>query len=271
MDYRTADRRRWRQNSEHHGLNEHERGIATTTMEEASLQHPVRRLAPVRVDGFVVYQIVSAFYCQNCYVIAEKESAEAIVIDPGYGACAVVNTLLAETGCALVYIVLTHGHFDHIANLNELRTHWPCKVVATAATSDMLPFPKKNLSAFHPVAPYVAKRADVLMLGESERLPWGMEEIILHRSPGHTAGCLTVEMPRMLFTGDTLIKNEKTIVKLPGGNGRSLAKSLKFIFETFPPECILFPGHGESLPLGSTQPEIHCPFYSRWSDGGKGI
>jgi hydroxyacylglutathione hydrolase len=236
-------------------------------MEENPLQRPARRLAPVQVGGFAVYQIVSAFYRQNCYVIAEKETAAAVVIDPGYGACSVVNTLLAETGCALVYILLTHGHIDHIANLNELRAQWPCKVVATAATSDMLPFPKKNLSAFHPVVPYAAECADVLIQEESQRLPWGTEEIILHASPGHTAGCLTVEMPRMLFTGDTLIKDEKTVVKLPGGNGASLAKSLKFIFETFPPECILFPGHRESLLLGNTQPEIHCPFYARRSNG----
>jgi glyoxylase-like metal-dependent hydrolase (beta-lactamase superfamily II) len=248
-------------------LNEPEQGIESTTMEENPLQRPARRLAPVQVGGFAVYQIVSAFYRQNCYVIAEKETAAAVVIDPGYGACSVVNTLLAETGCALLYIVLTHGHIDHIANLNELRAHSPCKVVATSATSEMLPFPKKNLSAFYPVAPYAAERADILTQEESERLPWGMEEIILHASPGHTTGCLTVEMQRMLFTGDTLIKDEKTVVKLPGGNGASLAKSLKFIFEAFPPECILFPGHGESLLLGNTQPEIHCPSYARRSNG----
>ena len=236
-------------------------------MEEAAWQRPARRLAPVQVGGLAVYQIVSAFHRQNCYVIAEKESAEAIVIDPGYGACAVANTLLAEMGCALVYIVLTHGHIDHIANLNELRAHWPCKVVATTATSDMLPFPKKNLSAFHPVPPYEAARADVLMQEESERLPWGMEEIILHASPGHTLGCLTVEMPRMLFTGDTLIKDEKTVVKLPGGNGSSLFNSLEFIFETYQMNCILFPGHGESLLLGDTQLEMHCSFYAPRSNG----
>jgi len=228
-------------------------------MAERLLKHSESRIAPVRVGGFGVYQIRSSFYSQNCYVITDRESAAAVVIDPGYGACPIVNTLLAETSCELAYIVLTHGHVDHIANLNELRAHWRCKVVATSETSDMLPFPKKNLSAFHPVAPYTAELADILIQEESARLPLGMQEIILHASPGHTAGCLTVEMPRILFTGDTIIKDEKTVVKLPGGSATSLSKSLKFIFQTFPPECIVFPGHGESLLLGDTRPEIHCP------------
>ncbi len=236
-------------------------------MEEAAWQRPARRMVPVQVGGLVVYRIVSEFYRQNCYFIAEKEGAAAIVIDPGYGACAVVNSLLAETGCAFVYIVLTHGHIDHIANLNELRAHWPCKVVATSATSDMLPFPKKNLSAFYPVDPYATEPADVLINGKCDRLTWGREEIFLHASPGHTSGCLTAEMPGMLFTGDTLIKDEKTVVKLPGGNGTSLVNSLEFIFNTHLTNCILFPGHGESLLLGDTQPGIHCPFYARGSMG----
>jgi hydroxyacylglutathione hydrolase len=216
-------------------------------------------VAPVQVGEFELYQIVSALHHQNCYLLADKKKRRALVIDPGYGSCSVVSAVLEETGFALVYIVLTHGHIDHIGNLNELRARFPCSVVATAATSDMLPFPKKNLSAFYPVAPYVARKADILMQKESEKLPWGMDEIMLQASPGHTTGCLTIAMPGMLFTGDTVIKGEKTVVKLPGGDRASLAKSLKYIFETYPPECILFPGHGESFLLGSTQAEIHCP------------
>jgi glyoxylase-like metal-dependent hydrolase (beta-lactamase superfamily II) len=155
----------------------------------------------------------------------------------------------------LVYIVLTHGHIDHIANLNELRGQRPCRVVATAETSDMLPFPKKNLSAFHPVPSYSAERADVLMNGKCERLPWGRQEMILHALPGHTAGCLTVEMPQMLFTGDILIKGEKTVVKLPGGDREILRESLAWIF-TLPEDMRVFAGHGDCFYLREVVPSM---------------
>jgi glyoxylase-like metal-dependent hydrolase (beta-lactamase superfamily II) len=237
------------------------------TIEEAARQRLACRREPVQVGRLNVFQIVSTFKGQNCYVIADTQYATAVVIDPGYGTCVVVDRLLAEVGCTLAYIVLTHAHIDHIA---KLRAHWPCKVIATTETSDLLPFPKRNLSAFYAV-PYVAEHADVLLTGDCDRLLWGSKEMILHASPGHTEGCLMVELPGMLFTGDTLIKDTKTVVKLPGGNRTSLAKSLKYIFDTFPTGYIMFPGHGESIVLGDTQPEIHCPFYERQSNAKVGI
>ena len=224
-------------------------------MEEGPWQRPVPRLEPVNIGRLTVYQIASTFQRQNCYIVTEKESATAVVIDPGYGACAAVDKLLDETGCTLSYIVLTHGHIDHIANLNELRACRPCKVVATPETSDMLPFPKKNLSAFHSVPPYTAERADVLISKKCDNLPWGSEKIILHLSPGHTAGCLTIEMPRMLFTGDTLIKDAKTVVKLPSGDRASLRESLAWIF-AFPEDTRIFAGHGDSFYLRDVTPQF---------------
>jgi glyoxylase-like metal-dependent hydrolase (beta-lactamase superfamily II) len=65
------------------------------------------------------------------------------------------------------------------------------------------------------------------------------------------------------FTGNTVIKDEKTVVKLPGGSGQLLSDTLEFIFAAFPPVTILHPGHGESLLLRDTLPQIHYPLYRK--------
>jgi hypothetical protein len=66
----------------------------------------------------------------------------------------------------------------------------------------------------------------------------------------------------------SIIEEEKTVVKLPGGSGRLLSGSLNFIFATFPPETILYPGHGDSILLRDTEARVHQPRYRRENDAG---
>ena len=207
--------------------------------------------------GLVVHTIISGMFGQNSYVLEDPAHGSAVVIDPGFGCAEGVGALLAASRARLDLILLTHEHFDHIGNLNEIRAANGGQVVASASCSAHLTDPKKNLSAFHGGLCYSAAPADLVVEEMGSTLTWGEHEIRIHGTPGHSDGSICIEIKGRLFTGDTLIKDTKTVVKLPGGSKAKLSRTLDFIFSTFPPDTLIYPGHGKTLPLGATRKTIH--------------
>jgi glyoxylase-like metal-dependent hydrolase (beta-lactamase superfamily II) len=214
-------------------------------------------------DRIAGYRIVSPFLQQNTYVIVDAAGASAIVIDAGVKCFKPVDLILRRLGCRLEYILLTHEHYDHIGGVNDLRERFECKVVASQSSSSRITDAKQNLSFFYNSRGYIAEPADILICESAVSIPWQLFEICVFSTPGHTTGSLCAHLSGHLFTGDTIIKDEKTVVKLPGGRGRLLSDSLDFIFATFSPETVLYPGHGKSMLLRDTQERIHYPSHRR--------
>jgi hydroxyacylglutathione hydrolase len=209
--------------------------------------------------GVIGYRIVSPLFQENTYVMVDETHSSAIVIDPGVQCYNSVEHILRQMGCSAEHIILTHEHYDHIGSINQLRDYYKCQVVASPSCSSNITSAKKNLSIFYGPAGYVAEPADILVCEDGITIPWGRCELRVFRTPGHTDGGVCVHVLEHLFTGDTMIKNERTVTRLPGGSGPLLMKSLEYIFTAYSPSTVLLPGHGESMLLRETLPQIHHP------------
>ncbi len=141
----------------------------------------------------------------NCYIVADENKKEAMVIDPA-GECDKITNMLNVLGVDLKYIYLTHCHADHIGAMEELKSKTNGKLLIHRIENENLQNPEVNLTGFLGIrnigiqADSRVDEGDVIHIGD-------IEFQILH-TPGHTNGgtSLYSKEQKLLFTGDTLFK-----------------------------------------------------------------
>ncbi len=135
----------------------------------------------------------------NCYLLTDVQSGKAALVD-----CtdASEKMLSFVENADLEYILLTHGHYDHIGGVKEMKERFHAKAVISAADAPMLSSSKLSLAAFcggvhnDTNADILVKEGDVIQLGETE--------IKVMETPGHTKGGVCYIADNAVFTGDTL-------------------------------------------------------------------
>ncbi len=191
----------------------------------------------------------------------------AAVIDPGGNYNDIVS-YISSIGLKPCIILLTHGHFDHIAAIPDLKKAFP-DIKTGINQADAICLGKKA-PAFHkktmgeslpflypsnpdwinnlPEADFFLEEGPVPEIPEYGQLLEGWE--IIH-TPGHTPGsvCLYNKSQKIMFSGDTLFCGGMGRTDLPGGNQRQLETSLKKL-AAFDPETIVCPGHGGTTTIG---------------------
>jgi hydroxyacylglutathione hydrolase len=194
----------------------------------------------------------------NCYIITNDIGKECILVDPALEKGASLYSNLLQKGLMLEYIILTHEHFDHISSVEYLRDNYECRVISSAICSEYITNPRKNLSIFYDQIGFSCSPADIIIIDDYVSLQWGETIIKFYSTPGHSEGGICFSIGNNLFTGDTIIRDVKPVVKLPGGNKADLDKSLKRLFEMFDGDTVIFPGHGEIFKLS----ELDYKYYS---------
>jgi len=181
----------------------------------------------------------------NCYLVYDKESGDSVIVDPGGDTTAVLKEI-EKRHLSLHYILNTHGHFDHIAGNADL-AFLNVPFAIHPADRDLL---IKGGGAQWFGLPYSPSPSPTLDLTDDLVLEVGTLHIEVLHTPGHSPGsvCLYVPENNALLTGDTLFAGSVGRSDLPGGDERMLMKSLKQLL-IFPPETILYPGHGPSSTL----------------------
>jgi hydroxyacylglutathione hydrolase len=195
-----------------------------------------------------VTQLELGPFAVNCYVVRPAGGDEAVVVDPGWpGAWTEVQSGLGDSGCAA--ILITHGDIDHVAGVAEVARATGAPVHIPAEESDRL----ERINDFVPamlegvaLEPY---EPDVRLRGDEELELAGIRFETL-RVPGHTEAHLAYAADGCLFSGDVLFAGSVGRVDRPNGDWERLLASIRQLAKRFPPETVVYPGHGPQTTLG---------------------
>ena len=194
---------------------------------------------------FIKRLIVGRFQT-NCYILGDESTGEAAVIDPGDNAQGILD-LLDSTKMKTKYVILTHGHYDHISAAREILDATGAKLAAFCLESEMLKNTRLCLQylftkePFEPLIPDLEfKNGDMLRLGS-------LELKIMH-TPGHTKGSCCIICGYEIFCGDTIFFESIGRTDFPTGDSGELRKTLKALAE-LAGDFRLYPGHGEQTTL----------------------
>lgn len=180
----------------------------------------------------------------NCYVLKNPGTRDAIVIDPGADLTLIQDTLhRMDAVCRL--ILLTHGHFDHILAVGDLRAPNHAPVCIHEADAHLLT-ERDMFSALIPSDPRPFDPAEFVFTKEGAYTAAGFEFYVMP-TPGHTPGSVCYIFDGLMFTGDTLFRNSIGRTDL-GGDEEQLRRSLKAL-KNLPGDYDVYPGHDEPTTL----------------------
>ena len=179
----------------------------------------------------------------NCYVlISESQDGQkhAAVVDPSASAKGIVDFLNTK-GATLEYIILTHGHFDHIGACAKMQKDG-CKIYLNYGDDGFTKYPRSagfpEFSAF--ITPF---QADVFV-NDNDILDLIGYKFKVLTTPGHTMGSVCYVVENCIFTGDTLFHMSVGRTDLEGGAFDLLLNSIKY--KLLPLNNLtVYTGHGE--------------------------
>lgn len=182
----------------------------------------------------------------NCYIVKDEESGDAFVVDPGAYNKRFEAALRAAGVEELRYILLTHGHFDHISGVKALKESFGGEIVIHAEDAECLYDKSKSLASKF-FFPQHDVTADVLVK-DGDRLSFGGGEIEVIHTPGHTRGSVCYVTEDIMLSGDTLFRNSIGRTDFPGGSLEEMKESLKRL-AALERNYTVYPGHAESTTL----------------------
>ena len=198
-----------------------------------------------------IHQIINTPVPSNCFVLYDKaDGRECIVVDPGSENNSHIYQYLEKEQLVPDYIILTHEHFDHCWGVNDFRDKYPkVKLVCSWICSDAIQSGKKNYSVFHQQPGFEIKPADIILDDIGWQLAWNGQEIMFYPAQGHSAAGIVFFIGNYVFTGDTLIKDIKTVTKLKTASKEKLKETLSMLEAEKSKGFVICSGHGEMFEL----------------------
>jgi hydroxyacylglutathione hydrolase len=183
----------------------------------------------------------------NAYIVrARADATEAVVVDPADEADRLRRELEAA-GARCTAILVTHCHWDHLIGVAELAESTGAPVYMSEAEAPVL----ENPSIAYAGLPVVIRpySPDVRLTGDETLELAGLTFETL-RVPGHSPGHLAFHADGALLSGDVLFAGSVGRADIPGADWDTLIDSISRLMERFPPETVVYPGHGPPTTLG---------------------
>ena len=183
----------------------------------------------------------------NCYILKDDSSNEGIVIDAGGNADKILSVINKED-IDVKMLVLTHGHFDHIGAVDELREELNVPLAVHEADAQMITDGRLNLSAF--VGELMEKKPADIMLHDGDTVSFGRCSLKVISTPGHTPGGICLYGGGALFSGDTLFAGSVGRTDFPGSSTDDILDSVRNKLAEVSDDTEVFPGHGPATAMG---------------------
>lgn len=189
----------------------------------------------------IVKQFVEGFIANNNYLLIDEDSKEATLIDcTDY--ISELGAVLKEYDAKLKYILLTHGHFDHIMGVPKIKQEFGAKVYLHKDDKELVDNSDEFMISVG-MQPFEHPEIDKY-IDENEEIYLGKNKIQVIHLPGHTQGGVGYLVDGMLFAGDSIFLESVGRTDLPGGNHKQLIESIKNKIFSLDGDTILYVGHG---------------------------
>jgi glyoxylase-like metal-dependent hydrolase (beta-lactamase superfamily II) len=176
-----------------------------------------------------------------------ERTREAAVIDPGGDADRILITL-AKDKLRCIYIINTHGHFDHSADNNRIKEVTGAKLLIHRADAPMILHQSRSGGMWgtpidnSPPPDRFLEEGDIIMIGD-------ISIKVLH-TPGHSSGGISLVTDKIVFVGDTLFAGSIGRTDFPGGDYKGLLRNVREKIFTLGDDVIVYPGHGPKTTVG---------------------
>lgn len=185
----------------------------------------------------------------NAYLVADAAAQAAMVIDAPYGVTANMTAAAKRAGLRIAAIVITHTHWDHIADAAALVAATGAPLLAHTDAAAGLARPRSSVGPL----PFTIPPAPLdRPLTDGDTVSLGDHAFQVLHLPGHEPAHIALysEPDRLLFGGDVLFPNGHGRLDLPGGDALAMRHSL-IRLAALPPDVKVYPGHGQPTTIGA--------------------
>lgn len=187
----------------------------------------------------------------NCFIVFDSNTKEGFVIDPGDEPEMIID-IIDKENVLVKYIVLTHGHFDHIGAVGELKEATKGRILIHPADEEVYKHAKTHAATWGYQMDDLPSPDQFINEGDEIKV----DDLLLKvmHTPGHTPGGVCLYGMETLFSGDTLFRDSIGRTDLPGGDMNAMGNSFRRLMK-LPPETVVYCGHGLETTIGREKRE----------------